>query len=38
MKKNKRVQLTKEQLLEQWKAREKDIQAQKVDKNLQNTN
>ena len=38
MKKNKRQQLTKEQILEQWKAREKDIKAQKVDKNLQNTN
>ena len=38
MKKNKRVQLTKEQLLEQWKAREqKPDKATKVDKSLQNT-
>ena len=38
MKKNKRVQLTKEQILEQWKAREqKPDKATKVDKSLQNT-
>jgi hypothetical protein len=40
MKKNKRVQLTKEQLLERWRALEltklKAIQV--VDKSLQNTN
>ena len=41
MKKNskpKRIQLSKEQILEQWKAREqKPDKATKVDKSLQNT-
>ena len=40
--KPKRVQLSKEQLLEQWKAKEKDnkpqTQTKPVDKSLQNTN